>query len=339
MGYQKGLAGQEIGFDLKSRTTGAAVTGATVSAYRVLNGGSQQAVTGTVTEEGHGQYVFAPSADDIGGEFNSYLFRATGAISVEKTVLTGNGVYRAGQTGQYVGFNLVSTTDGTDLLSATVTVYVAIDGQAQGTATGTVTEKGNGQYGFAPSIVDISGSKVSYLFTASGAVNVEKTITTVAVDAPDTTFTGAGVNIQNALVAFVANQGALTALIGNPPRFYPEFAPDNAAYPRVTYTLTSDNRPNSLDGSAGFGEATFLLECWGDESNNGHIQANDLQLALFGVFGGIGRLWFGTDPDTRVWVQFVDAHNGQKASPPPAGGLAKGDARATIDLYIFFDDL
>jgi hypothetical protein len=86
--FRKNTGGQTLGFALASKSTGDALTGATVSVYRCIDGGAQASATGTVAEKGNGQYVFSPSAADLNGNQVSFLFVATGAIPEEKTVVT-----------------------------------------------------------------------------------------------------------------------------------------------------------------------------------------------------------------------------------------------------------
>ena len=85
--YRKNTANQYIYFCLVNATTGAALTGATVTAYRALDNGSQAAATGTTTELANGQYRFNLSQADTNSENGSYLFVATSAVPVEKTVV------------------------------------------------------------------------------------------------------------------------------------------------------------------------------------------------------------------------------------------------------------
>lgn len=190
MPYIKNLGGQHLGLALVNASTGAALTGATVTARRVLDGGTQAAATGAVIEEGTGQYDFVPSAADINAVSASYLFTATGGMAVERTILTGNGLLQYNTTGQHIGFRLVSVTTGAVLTGATATAYRTIDG-VRGAATGTVTEKGNGQYDFSTSAADTTGTSLSFLFTASGAVIVEKTLFTTGTASPSATNIGA----------------------------------------------------------------------------------------------------------------------------------------------------
>lgn len=88
--YVKNLAGQYMGFCLVNASDGSALTGATVTAVRSIDGGAQAACTGTVSEKGNGQYVLALSQADTNGNDISYLFTATGAVPVEKTIVTTN---------------------------------------------------------------------------------------------------------------------------------------------------------------------------------------------------------------------------------------------------------
>jgi len=80
--------------------------------------------------------------------------------------------------GQYIYFALVSTTDGSAVTGASVTEYVSKDGGAQAAAGGTTTERGNGQYEFAPTAGDVNCDEGGFYFTASGAIPVSISFTT-----------------------------------------------------------------------------------------------------------------------------------------------------------------
>ena len=86
MSYRKNAAGQGLGFTLVNATTGAIVTGATVTVVRCIDG-TFAAATGTVTESS-GHYWFTMSQADTNGDDISFLFTATGAVPVEKTIVT-----------------------------------------------------------------------------------------------------------------------------------------------------------------------------------------------------------------------------------------------------------
>src|SRR4051794_25299209 len=78
--YLKNTAGQHIPFVLIKAADGTALTGATVTVMRCLDGGAQSAVGGSVTEKAGGQYDFAPSQADTNADVGGYLITASNAI-------------------------------------------------------------------------------------------------------------------------------------------------------------------------------------------------------------------------------------------------------------------
>lgn len=96
---------------------------------------------------------------------------------------------RKNVSGQHIGFSLVKAIDGTACTGASVTVKRQIDGAAQASGTGTVTEAAGGQYDYALSAADLNGANISLFFTAvaAGAIQVEKTIVTTAANPTDAT--------------------------------------------------------------------------------------------------------------------------------------------------------
>lgn len=86
--YRKNVAGQNLAFGLVSATTGAAVTGATVSAFRSIDGGAQASATGSVSEKANGQYNLALSQADTNGNHIGVLLTATGAVPVHFSIVT-----------------------------------------------------------------------------------------------------------------------------------------------------------------------------------------------------------------------------------------------------------
>lgn len=86
-------------------------------------------------------------------------------------------MFRRAKAGQFVGFAMVDRT-GAAAPGLTVTVYRVIDNGDQHAATGTVEDKGYGQYSFVMSSADCDGLQISFLFLADGAVPTEKTVVT-----------------------------------------------------------------------------------------------------------------------------------------------------------------
>lgn len=85
--YKKNAA-NKVYFVLLSSTTGAVVTGASVTAKVSIDSASQGSATGSVTELAGGQYRFDGAAADFNGDCIGLLFTATGAIPVAMTVRT-----------------------------------------------------------------------------------------------------------------------------------------------------------------------------------------------------------------------------------------------------------
>lgn len=72
---------------------------------------------------------------------------------------------------QVVSFQMVSTTDGSNITTGTPTVYVTGDGGTQATGSGTKTHKGNGCWSYAVSAVDSNYDHVSFTMVLTGAVS------------------------------------------------------------------------------------------------------------------------------------------------------------------------
>lgn len=95
-------------------------------------------------------------------------------------------MYRKNVASQYMGFQLNKTSDGTGLTGATVTVKRCIDGAgAYTTGGGTVTELANGGYVYAMSQADTNGNDITFQYSATGGITIEKTIVTTAADPTD----------------------------------------------------------------------------------------------------------------------------------------------------------
>lgn len=125
-------------------------------------------------------------------------------------------MYRKNVAGQFIGFVAIDKLTG-DAISGTTgfAAYRVIDNDIQVVATGTVTDKGNGQYSFALSQADTNGNDVSILFTMTGMVPIEKTIVTTACD--PTTASNFGITALPTVAAgtadglFIAGTNAATS--------------------------------------------------------------------------------------------------------------------------------
>ena len=98
-------------------------------------------------------------------------------------------MYRKNTAGQFIGFVAINAATGATMTGTTgFAAFRVLDGGAQAAATGTVTDKSNGQYSFALSQADTNGSDCSILFTMTGMIAVEKTFITTVLDPTSTAF-------------------------------------------------------------------------------------------------------------------------------------------------------
>lgn len=145
-------------------------------------------------------------------------------------------MYRKNTAGQHLGFGLVNATTGAALTGATVTVYRVIDNGTQATATGTVSEKGNGQYNFALSQADTNGDYISLTFTATNAIPVEKSLVTTVLDPTATSF---GLSLAKTTNITGFNDIAATAIVSGG-----AITTSGGAVSTVTTTTTATNLTN-----------------------------------------------------------------------------------------------
>jgi hypothetical protein len=72
------------------------------------------------------------------------------------------------------------------------------------------------------------------------------------------------VDIEEALVTLLKADPAVTALIGvgNDARIYPESAPQNAGWPRLTYLVVDWPSDQTLSGPSGYCTPRIQFDCW-----------------------------------------------------------------------------
>ena len=170
---RKNVAGQYLYFVLVNATTGEALTGATVTAYRSLDGAAQAAVTGTITELGNGQYRLNCSQADTNANEAGYLFTATGAVPVGMTV-----VFTAGNPTDSVRFGLTALPNA---------AAGANGGLPTGNASGQVAVQvgtGAGQLSISAGVVSANTTKLAgQSVTATGAVAFPASVGSSTLDA------------------------------------------------------------------------------------------------------------------------------------------------------------
>jgi hypothetical protein len=219
--YRKNTTGQYIYFCLVNATTGAALTGATVTAYRALDNGSQAAATGTTTELANGQYRFTLSQADTNGDYGSYLFTATNAVPVEKTVVftqanpqdaAGFGLSRLDQT---IGSRMATYTQPTGFLASTfpATVSSYAGGAVASVTAGVTVATNNDKTGYTVSTVS---DKTGYSLTAGTGLGNQTSNITGNLSGSVGSVTGAVGSVTGAVGSVTGNVGGnVTGSVGS----------------------------------------------------------------------------------------------------------------------------
>jgi hypothetical protein len=94
-------------------------------------------------------------------------------------------MYRKNVAGQFITFQLISTTDGSAITGVSPAVRRCIDGTFAA-GGGTVTEDTGGYYKYAMSQADTNGNNIGFRFSGTGAITVALNIVTTAADPTDT---------------------------------------------------------------------------------------------------------------------------------------------------------
>jgi len=182
---------QDIPFAMVNISDGTVLTGASVTAYRVLDGGVQALASGAVVEVGNGQYVFEGLAADFNADYTSGLmFVAVGGVPIHIIMQM---TYFRKNTAYNIPFSLIDTETSTGLTGATPSGKRCLDGGSQENVSGTFIERGNGQYVFQASADDFNADNiVGLLITATDGIPVHLIIdllesyteTSVVTDTP-----------------------------------------------------------------------------------------------------------------------------------------------------------
>ncbi len=81
---------------------------------------------------------------------------------------------RRNVSGQIVTAHLINRTDGTDVTTGSVSVFVTGDGGTQTSGSGTVTHEGNGDWSYAPTQAETNFSQVVFTFVHSSAITTKE---------------------------------------------------------------------------------------------------------------------------------------------------------------------
>ena len=119
---------------------------------------------------------------------------------------------RKNTTGQYVAFQAISKTDGSDVITGTPVVYYTIDGGTQAQTTATAVHEGNGQWSVALSQAETNGDHIVFSFVLTGAIT--QTVNVYTLDA-DLTNLDVAVSTRSTVAATdIVSGGAITTSAG-----------------------------------------------------------------------------------------------------------------------------
>ncbi len=276
-------------------TTGAALTGATVTAYRALDNGSQAAATGTTTELANGQYRFNLSQADTNAENGSYLFVATSAVPVEKTVVFTSAnpsdatAFGLSQLDAAISSRMASYTQPTGFLAATfpATVSSYAGGAVASVTAGVTVTTNNDKTGYTVSTVS---DKTGYSLTAGTGLGNQTANITGNLSGSVGSVTGAVGSVTS----------GVTVTTNNDKTGYSLASGGLAAVTTWTVGITG-NITGNLSGSVGSvtagvtldsAERNTLVDLVWDEAMSGHTTS--------GTYGG--RIVRATNSNTEVQI-------------------------------------
>lgn len=183
-------------FALVNASTGAALTGATVTTKITKDGAAQVSAAGSVSELGNGEYLWSPSQADTNANSLGVLFTSTGAIPVHFTIFT-----TAADPTDSVRFGLTALPNAA--AEAAGGLYT------RGTGAGQINQPANGQIDTNP--VKINGNAAAAVRLAlSAGVIIPGTVatagftpTTIEFEASDIT-TAAAQHYNGRVIVFTS---------------------------------------------------------------------------------------------------------------------------------------
>lgn len=104
--------------------------------------------------------------------------------------------------------------------------------------------------------------------------------------------------LDEAIYAKADAHAGLEALIGAPPRLYPNIAPQNVAAPYVTYQQVSGPRIHAMGSDPGVVNPRVQFSVWGKTNT----EARDVAIQVMACFSR----WRGTFTGVEVLDSFLD---------------------------------
>lgn len=140
--------------------------------------------------------------------------------------------------------------------------------------------------------------------------------------------------IEEWIVGKIKSTTAITNLIGGgaAARFYPEMAPQNAAYPHGTYQVIDFPQFRTLGGPSGLAYPRIQIDWW-DNSSTGKKKVSQLVEATRQTLDG----YFGTDGGLHV--QSCQLDNREFSSEPAVNADEVPFRRGSMDFIVYFTEV
>lgn len=140
--------------------------------------------------------------------------------------------------------------------------------------------------------------------------------------------------IEEGVYAFLTAQTTITALATG--GIFPDMAPKNATYPRLTYSLVSTTEGTQLRGTVDLPQARFTVEAWGLT----RAEAANLGKAVRAAVKGWQKLDKAAAPKWGdVVVRSVTIADQADDYDPPQDASDVGAYRTRVDLAIWYEDI
>lgn len=92
--------------------------------------------------------------------------------------------------------------------------------------------------------------------------------------------------IESALYSYLSTKSTITDEVGT--RIYPHPAPNDADYPFITYSVTSENTQHDMTGASGLANVQVQLDAWAETVADRSDASEAIRNALDGFTGNMG---------------------------------------------------
>ena len=201
------------------------------------------------------------------------------------------------QANQNITFLMLSLVDNSPVTGLTPTVSITKDNGSQAAATGTVSEKGNGVYNYAPTQSETNANCISFLFQGTGARSINENVypedTSIVRAANVTHLNGGETSAPNAVlhlkgINVISDSGApifAMCTSGNEPGFW---AIGNGSAPGIRIDAGATGHSVTMNGGSTSGRGINIVTTNGNGINiDANGAANGVSISAGSVGSGL----------------------------------------------------